>query len=382
MVISISNNNSNLSTKTRSRFKIMVIDDDLTSLTVLNTLLSDRYDVLSFSSAEDAMSVLYDVKPGLILSDVFMPGMDGFQLCRTIRRDLALKEQQIILISSCDSVEKKIEGFAAGADDYVTKPFEPKVLKAKINALVKRIIRQQEQYQLYRSLTNEINYLNGNSGYLTITDTNLFNAPLGTVMGMAKLAEIRDNDIGKHLERVQKYTRILAGQLADTPEYDGYITERYVEDVCKSSILHDIGKVGIPDSILLKPGKLTSQEFCKMKTHAAIGGDIISMTENQVDDPTFLPLGREIAYHHHEKWDGSGYPDGQKGEKIPLSARIVAIADVYDTLTSKRVYKPAITHERTKMIIKDNRAIQFDPQIVDIFLSQEDKFKQISLSMI
>jgi cyclic di-GMP phosphodiesterase len=381
MVISISDTNANSKSHTNSRFKIAVIDDDLTSLTVLKTLLKDQYDVSTFTSADEALPLLSDLKPGLILSDVYMPGTDGFELCRMLRRDLAMKNQHFILISSCDSVKKKLEGYAAGADDYITKPFDPSILKAKINNLVTRITRQQEQYLVYRTLADEFNRNNCLPQNLVITDTDQFNAPLGTVLGMAKLAEIRDDDIGMHLERVQKYTQLLASELSVSSEYNGYITPKYVDDIGSSSILHDIGKVGIPDAILLKPGKLTNQEFCKMKTHSEIGGDIICMSENQMDDTTFLPLGREIAYHHHEKWDGSGYPDGQKGEKIPLSARIVSIADVYDTLTSKRVYKPAITHERTKMIIKDNRGIQFDPQIVDVFMAQESKFKEISLSL-
>ncbi len=365
-----------------SRFRLMIIDDDITNLTLLNSLFNDQYEVLPYTSADEALVQIDEQKPGLILSDLYMPGTDGIELCRIIRQNTFLRNLHVILISSCDLQEKKLEAFASGADDYITKPYEPRVLKARVNTLVKRIIQQNEQFNLYKSLVDGLNEKNGQqNGYLSV-QANLLDEPIDTVLGMAKLAEYRDSDIGQHLERVQRYTRILADELSENPVYKGYITKRYLDDVSRSSILHDIGKVGIPDSILLKPGKLTGQEFCKMKTHSVLGGDIVCMTEDQLNETAFLPLGREIAYHHHEKWDGSGYPDGQKGENIPLSARIVAVADVYDTLTSKRVYKPAISHSKTKTIIGDSKGIQFDPLIVDAFLAREGKFKEVYLSML
>ena len=198
-----------------------------------------------------------------------------------------------------------------------------------------------------------------------------------TILGLAKLAEYRDLNTGEHLERMMEYTRILTQALAEHPKYSSYITSEYIEDIYLSSILHDIGKVGITDEILLKPGKLTPEEFEKVKEHPVLGGNALRAIESRVGGKSFLALGKEICYHHHERWDGSGYPDGLHGETIPLSARIVALADVYDALTSVRVYKGAASHEEALEIITDERGKHFDPDIVDAFLANQDGFKRI-----
>jgi response regulator RpfG family c-di-GMP phosphodiesterase len=178
-----------------------------------------------------------------------------------------------------------------------------------------------------------------------------------TILGLAKLAEYRDADTGAHLERIREYSKIIAQDLAMKPRYTGYVTSDYIDDIYNSSILHDIGKVGIPDSILLKPGRLTKDEFEVVKRHSALGGDALRAVETKLEGQSFLSLGKEIAYYHHEKWDGTGYPRGLKGDEIPLSARIVALADVYDALTSKRVYKEAYSHqEAMEIITKDRRS--------------------------
>lgn len=203
------------------------------------------------------------------------------------------------------------------------------------------------------------------------------NARAATILGLAKLAEYRDEATGAHLERIREYARIIAKELADKSHYRGYITQKYIDDIYSSSILHDIGKVGIPDSILLKPGKLTKEEFEVVKRHSALGGDALKAAEAQIEGKSFLTLGKEIAYYHHEKWDGAGYPRGLKGEEIPLSARIVALADVYDALTSRRVYKDAYSHEKAKEIIVSERGKHFAPDVVDAFMAHEDEFKKI-----
>ncbi len=202
-----------------------------------------------------------------------------------------------------------------------------------------------------------------------------------TILGLAKLAEYRDMDTGLHLERMREYSKILAEALSDLPDYKDYITNEYIDDVFNSSILHDIGKVGIPDSILLKPTTLTPEEFEIMKSHARLGGEAIELIELETKGQSFLTIGREIAYYHHEKWDGSGYPEGLKGEAIPLSARLIALADVYDALTSKRVYKESYSHEKVKEMILKARGKHFAPEVVDAFLAQEEKFKSIRLNM-
>jgi response regulator RpfG family c-di-GMP phosphodiesterase len=206
---------------------------------------------------------------------------------------------------------------------------------------------------------------------------NVQNARMATILALAKLSEYRDDDTGIHLERMREYSRIIADEMAKKPNCIGYITEEYIEDIYHSSILHDIGKVGIPDAILLKPGKLTPDEFETIKRHSTLGGDILTDIEAGIEGQTFLTLGKEIAYYHHEKWDGTGYPEGLKGEQIPLSARIVALADVYDALTSDRIYKKAITHEKAKEIITHTKGKHFDPDVVDSFLTREEDFKMI-----
>ncbi|RJP77987.1 MAG: HD domain-containing protein [Desulfobacteraceae bacterium] len=212
-------------------------------------------------------------------------------------------------------------------------------------------------------------------------DRKLQTARGATILGLAKLAEYRDMDTGLHLERMREYSKLLAQALSDFPAYKGYITNEYIDDVFNSSILHDIGKVGIPDSILLKPARLTPEEFEIMKSHARLGGEAIELIESETKGQSFLTIGREIAFYHHEKWDGSGYPKGLRGEDIPLSARLIALADVYDALTSKRVYKEPLSHEEVKAMILEDKGKHFAPEVVDAFLAQEEKFKAVRLHM-
>jgi len=212
---------------------------------------------------------------------------------------------------------------------------------------------------------------------LLVSNKSLFNARAATIFGLAKLAEYRDEDTGAHLERIREYTKVIAEELARNPKYRDYITHEYIEDIYISSILHDIGKVGIEDSILLKPGKLTPEEFEIVKRHSAMGGDALKAADSRMEGRSFLTLGMEIAYYHHEKWDGTGYPKGLKGEEIPLSARIVALADVYDALTSNRPYKNAFPHEKARDIIVKDRGKHFDPDVVDAFLVHEADFMMI-----
>ena len=205
----------------------------------------------------------------------------------------------------------------------------------------------------------------------------LQNARMATILGLAKLAEYRDEGTGTHLERIREYAKILARELAKSSKHQTVITRDYVDDIYQSSILHDIGKVGIPDAVLLKPDKLTDEEFAIIKRHTLLGGDAIKAIEGQIEGKSFLKMGKEIAYNHHEKWDGSGYPTGMKGEDIPLAARIVALADVYDALTTERFYKRAYPHEQACQIIVDLKATHFDPEIVDVFQRLENEFDQI-----
>jgi response regulator RpfG family c-di-GMP phosphodiesterase len=205
----------------------------------------------------------------------------------------------------------------------------------------------------------------------------LQNARMATILGLAKLAEYRDEGTGTHLERIREYAKLIAEALAKNPKYAGHITPEYVDDIYQSSILHDIGKVGIPDAILLKPAKLSDEEFNVIKRHTTLGGDAIKAIEAKIEGQSFLALGKEIAYNHHEKWDGSGYPRGLSKEGIPLSARIIALADVYDALTTRRFYKEAFSHKKSRQMIVDLKGTHFDPEVVDVFLALEDDFNRI-----
>jgi PAS domain S-box-containing protein len=199
------------------------------------------------------------------------------------------------------------------------------------------------------------------------------------ILGFARLTEYRDVDTGKHLERIREYTRVLATGLSRLPKYADYITAEYVEDLCLSSILHDVGKVGIEDALLLKPGRLDKAEFERMKMHATLGGEALRAVDREIKQESFLTIGKEVAFYHHERWDGTGYPSGKKGEDIPLSARIVSVADVYDALTSKRSYKPALPHDEAVAVILSERGTHFDPDVVDVFSQNLDPFKRIHM---
>ena len=208
-------------------------------------------------------------------------------------------------------------------------------------------------------------------------EAQLHEARAATILGLAKLAEYRDEGTGTHLERMREYARLIAEQMAKRPKYRGYITPAYIEDIYRSSILHDIGKVGVPDAILLKPSGLTPEEFEIIKRHTTLGGEALEAIEQRIEGTSFLTMAKEIAYHHHEKWDGTGYPKGLKGEAIPLSARFVALADVYDALTSKRFYKEAYSHEKARDIIMGLQGSHFDPDVVEAFLASEEEFSHI-----
>ncbi|MEJ2099688.1 MAG: HD domain-containing phosphohydrolase [Desulfobacterales bacterium] len=202
-------------------------------------------------------------------------------------------------------------------------------------------------------------------------------ARAATILGLAKLAEYRDEGTGTHLERIRDYARILAVELSKNPKFSDTIDQQYIDDIYQSSILHDIGKVGTPDALLLKPAELTDEEFNIIKRHTVMGGNALKAIESQIEGKSFLAMGRQIAFNHHEKWDGSGYPRGLKGKAIPLSARIIALVDVYDALTTKRFYKEAYSHEKAKNMIILLRSKHFDPQVVDAFLAIEDKFNRV-----
>ena len=356
-----------------SQKTILIVDDTPSNVTVINALLCGTYRTRVATSGKAALDLLgVGPLPDLVLMDVVMPDMDGYAVCRALQADARTAELPVIFLTASNDVADEVKGFESGAVDYITKPISPPTLLARVkNHLLlteaRRYLRTQNE-ELERRVghrTQEIGMLQE-----------------ATIVALASLAETRDNETANHVRRTQRYVRILAQELQKQTRFAKFITPEWLESLFRSSALHDIGKVGIPDRILLKPGKLTDAEFEIMKTHSRLGSDAIAAAERHLESSsTFLAMAGEIALSHHEKWDGKGYPLGLSGEDIPLAARLMALADVYDALISKRVYKPAFPHEKAVAIIREGRGNHFDPVLVDAFEQVCEQFRQLALEL-
>ncbi len=322
--------------------QVLVVDDDEVSLSILeNTLSRAGFGVVSANDGIEALAQLRSGNFQIVITDWDMPRMNGIELCRAIRQGGFASYIYIILLTTHDTSQKTVEGLSAGADDFISKPFDPPEL----------VVRVRNGERVLSLETREM-----------------------AIFAMAKLAESRDPETGAHLERVRNYCRVLADQLAADSPYASNIDGEFARLLYSTSPLHDIGKVGIPDYVLLKAGQLSDREFALMKTHAELGAQTLAAALEQFPNARFLKMARDIALTHHERWDGSGYPQGLAGEQIPLSGRIVALADVYDALSSKRTYKEAYSHDVARSIIVDSSGSHFDPVIVEGFLACEDQF--------
>lgn len=347
--------------------KIFVIDDVPENLsTMKRILLEQEYDIQVFSNGKSALEAAEIEPPDLILLDINMPEMDGYQFCEISKANEKLRNIPIIFISALGEVSDLVKAFNVGGVDYVTKPFKTAEIRARIETHLKLRYLQIE-------LEKHVNNL---KELVQDQVEEISNAQMATIFALAKLAHTRDDDTGKHLERVQRFCKILVGELSKLPKYKWNINEEYINNVFHASALHDIGKMGIPDSVLLKPARLSPEEFKIMKKHATIGAHMLEEVRDNYPKNSFFNIGIAIARSHHEKWDGTGYPDGLVGEDIPFSARIMAVADVYDALKSKRCYKPALLHEECCEIIKSGCGTQFDPDIIEIFLQIHNQFKE------
>jgi putative two-component system response regulator len=353
------------------RATLLVVDDTPQNLRLMSSLLGGEYRVLVANGGERALELAAgDARPDLILLDVMMPQVDGYEVCRLLKENPLTRDIPVIFLTARNEAEDEQIGFDVGAVDYITKPISPPIMLSRVHAqlMLKRardLLADQNQY-LEAEVRRRMREL------AAVQDA--------TIMALASLAETRDNETGNHIRRTQHYVRALALAVRGHPRFrDALRDDAAIELLYKSAPLHDIGKVGIPDHILLKPGELTPAEFAVMRTHTLLGRDAIMVAEHAIETPqSFLRYAREIALSHHEKWNGSGYPEQLAGDAIPLSARLMAVADVYDALISRRVYKPPFPHEMALAIMREGRGSHFDPDLLDAFLGMADECQRIA----
>lgn len=347
--------------------KILIVDDERFYINVLVEQLSeDYYTVIAKDGAQALERALES--PDLILLDIVMPGVDGYEVCRQLKADERTRDIPVIFLTVKSELDDEIYGFKMGAVDYITKPISPAIVKARVathislNSARKSLARQN--YILEEKVaerTKEISHTHDVAIYC-----------------LSSLVETRDNETGFHIRRTQNYVRVLANYLMDKPRFKNLLNKEYNLQLFKSAPLHDIGKIGVPDRILLRAGPLHGDDWEEMKRHTVYGKEAIERAEAEMGSTSFLDVAKEIAYTHHEKWDGSGYPLGIKGDEIPVSGRLMALADVYDALISKRVYKSAFTHEKAVEMICAEEGKYFDPDIVIAFRELQDEFLKIA----
>ncbi|MGB0720956.1 MAG: response regulator [Gammaproteobacteria bacterium] len=349
---------------------LLIVDDEPTNLEVLDDLLSPHYRVRAVTSGAHALQAVHRApRPDLILLDILMPVMDGFEVLRRLSADAGTRDIPVIFVTAVDSAEGQLRGLRAGAVDYITKPLHAELVLARVRT-------QLELKQARDRLADQNAWLE-TEVQRRMSENDITQQV--TIRALAHLAETRDPETGNHIQRTQSYVSILAHALMTHPRFKSALNDHVIDLLVRSAPLHDIGKVGIPDHILLKPGPLTDAERALMSTHAKLGADAIRLAEHDVDHPVeFMTLAKEIAHWHHEKWDGSGYPDGLAGDGIPVSARLMALADVFDALISERVYKPAFSFEQACEIITKAKGRHFDPDVVDAFLSHCDEFRAVA----
>ncbi len=355
---------------------ILIVDDNDMNLSILEEILTDHYELISAISGEQAIAQYRAHRPRLVLLDIMMPGMNGYDACRQIK---ALAESDgsftnVILVSAKASPEERVKGYDAGADDYIIKPFDEEEMLAKVKVQLRLRDALEEAAEAKATVSLDNDRL---KALVEEQTRELVEKRDMIVFALANLADSRDPETGEHLQRIREYCRILAEQLKSHGPYTDLIDQDYLEAIYLASPLHDIGKVGIPDAILLKPGRLTDREFEMMKEHSVIGADALEEVARHGEKGLFLQMAIEIARHHHERWDGSGYPDKLAGYDIPLSARITAVADVFDALTSARVYKKAFTVEVARSMIEQDSGTHFDPAIIEAFTARFDELAQV-----
>jgi putative two-component system response regulator len=351
---------------------ILVVDDTPDNITLLCSVLGDQYRNKVATSGNRALKIAgSEQRPDLILLDIMMPDMDGYEVCRQLKADPYTKHIPIIFLTAKSEEGDETKGFELGAVDYITKPIIPSILLARVETHIS--LQEARKFLENQNVVLEEQVEERTHRLAALQDA--------IIVAMASLAEARDNDTGNHIRRTQHYIREIAFCLREyDPCYAPELGDAFIAILYKTAPLHDIGKVGVPDAVLLKPGRLTPEEFNLMKMHTVYGRDTILAAEKTLDTPeAFLETAMDIAYSHHEKWDGSGYPRGISGKAIPLSARLMAIADVYDALIAKRIYKAPMPHEEAVSIIENSSGTHFDPDVVGAFSRIKDRFAAIAV---
>ena len=348
--------------------KIVTVDDNLTNLTILKNMLKTYYEVYPVSSAAMMLDLLEHVKADLILLDVEMPELDGYDAIRLLKNNPATKDIPVIFVTALCNEQNEMAGLELGAVDYIYKPIAAPLLLRRIDIHLSLAEHKRELLQLNNVIQKK---LIGKIGEVFELQTSILNIVAGMV-------ESRDDNTGGHIHRIQRYLRCLIDGLINTDKYCDELCSWDMNFVLPSSQLHDLGKIAISDTILNKPGKLTDEEYEIMKSHAQIGLDAICKMENTTTDSGFLKHAKVFAGTHHEKWDGTGYPNGLRGTDIPLEGRLMAIADVYDALVSARPYKEAMSPEKAADIIRTSRGTHFDPKLVDAFDTVSEEFARIA----
>ena len=359
-------------------FTLLIVDDnEMNRDLLLRRLGNSGYQLTAAENGKEALEKMRQQSFDLVLLDIMMPVMDGYETLEVMQKDEVLQRIPVIMITALDDVDCAVRCIEMGAVDYVTKPFNPVLLKARVGASLERK-RLSDQEQRHRE---EIEGSNKDlSDEVRAKIREISESQLAAIFAMSKLAESRDPETGEHLERMREYCRLLSEQLSRMPRYRSIINREFVDNIYAASPLHDIGKVGIEDRVLLKPGALTDDEWVLMKQHPIIGAETLREVDRQHPGNAFIHTGIEIAEGHHEKWNGTGYPYGRSGEEIPLVARILALGDVYDALTSKRCYKDAFSHEKSRSIIQEGSGSHFDPDVVLAFFETEDEFMKVKMA--
>lgn len=348
---------------------VLVVDDVAQNLRLIGHILMPHYTVKATKCGERALHMAAQDRPDLILLDVDMPGMDGYTVCQRLKADEATRDIPVIFLTAMTGPPEEQAGFDAGAADYIVKPVMPSIMLSRVRAqlavrAMAEVLRDKAAF-----LEREV----------ALRTEQIAQVQEVTLLVTASLAESRDNETGNHILRTQHYVKCLAEHLRAHPHFADHLSDETIEAMYKSAPLHDIGKVGIPDRILLLSGRLTPDDMAIMKTHTTIGRDAIERAELRLGlSVPFLRIAKEVAYSHHEKWDGSGYPQGLVGDAIPVSARLMALADVYDALISRRVYKTGMSHDAAALIILAGRGQHFDPDVVDAFDALQPEFQEVA----